>query len=1008
MKYKISIAISLFFTLNIFSQNIDVTEIEINFSDSSNPQNITKGINKIYFSANDGINGNELWVHNVYSNTSKLVKDIAPGSNSGIYTPQFITIGDILYFMPDLYSTGTKLWRSDGTETGTYMLKEISANSPFNTVGNLFVYEEKLIFTASDPINGNEIWISDGTSIGTKILKNINPGLLDSNPSNFTILNGLVYFTASTATNGRELWRTDGTSEGTQLVIDIDAQSTDGIIAGKFIVLNNMLYFFAYTSEYGYEIWRSDGTSSGTQLFKDINPGPENSNGILMTATDNYFVFTLDSYSIGTELWKCDGTLNGTELLKDINPGVSDGIPYDAQFAVLNNNIYFNAINGENNEELWKTDGTSSGTLLVKDINPGSNGSNIEELTATSNYLIFSAFDNSHTYNSLWKSDGTEAGTYELKDTNLSQFSNTKLSFVELNNLVFFPAGYDSLNGTELWVTDGTSTNTRLFLDIFHAYGGMTSFYDTAEFGNKLIFTGNNGKGNEPFITDGTISGTKAIRNIDTDGVISFFSSSGFRSASYTKAGNHVFFRASSPNFGFEIWKTDGTAANTSMVKDIKPGNTSSISEYPLFMELNGIFYFKADDGIHGEELWRSDGTSDGTYMVKDIYPGSGHAFNGQSNIYYNHYEILNEKCFAVLNGYLYFTADDGTGNSIWRTDGTQNGTVKVIVIPNSGPNDSRRVIINSNDQKIFFKTNTNIYGGYNNSLWSSDGTQAGSVLLYQTDMTSPLNFKKTIIHNNNLYFVVYGNNGKALVKSDGTLGGTITIAEGFNYQDTFNSLISCGDYVYFGVGFQGITSRELWRTDGTPSGTIKLGDSEVSGNESFYNCDTCYKNNLIFKKNSYNDDRIFYVNGNSTNTDSYLTTNIMNSEDFGENGYHIYSDFFAFNDKLLFAGAKQYSGNELYSSVFDVPLSTKDIKGENNLGRIMLFPNPADSKVKIKTLDDSVILNLKIYDILGKEIITSNLNFDELDVSHLKEGIYLIKIVTDKLTTTNKLVIKK
>ena len=127
--------------------------------------------------------------------------------------------------------------------------------------------------------------------------------------------------------------------------------------------------------------------------------------------------------------------------------------------------------------------------------------------------------------------------------------------------MAFFGAGYNSSNGNELWTTDGTSANTILFKDIYHRFSGMSNFDDSAELGNQLIFTGNNGNGNEPFITDGTISGSRIIKDINLGAGSSFFTSFGYRSASYTKAGNYVFFRATNGNNGYEIWKTDGTAA---------------------------------------------------------------------------------------------------------------------------------------------------------------------------------------------------------------------------------------------------------------------------------------------------------------------------------------------------------------------------------------------------------------------------------------------------------------
>jgi ELWxxDGT repeat protein len=994
----------ILFSTNLEAQKIDATLLEINFAGDSNPKNITKGTTKIYFSADDGVYGRELWVSNTITNTTNLAKDIYVGSASGLEYSNFATINDQLYFTANDGVNGIELWTSDGTETGTFLIKNINSSGD-SSIGKLKVLNGMIYFSANDNINGQELWISDGTTNGTTLLKDINSGTNSSYPTDFFVFNNNMYFICNNGINGTELWKSDGTNSGTEILKDINPSTNPSINPGNnFIVFNNNFYFFANNGSTGFELWKSDGTTDGTQLLKDINLGPNNSSYTLIaSATSTYFVFGATTASNGNQLWKSDGTPMGTVFLKDV-PTTYSSRNYNSEFITFKNKVYFIADNNIYGNELWGTDGTSEGTKIIKDINVGIASSNISKLTPTANFIIFSATDGVTGFNTLWKSEGTLEGTSQIKEVNLAQSSDTELSFIESNNSIYFQGVLNNLNGIELLKTDGSLNNTILVSDIFHKNGSRVGNRDYTPFNNKLIFAGSDGlHGIEPFITDGTISGTKMIKDINPN-YNSLYNDYDYR-PSFTKAGNNVFFRANDGTSGFELFKTDGTESGTSLLKDIAPGGTSSIGQYTLFMSLNDIVFFRANDQIHGEELWRSDGTAEGTFLLKDIFIGGGHGVSS-SNLFYDHAIAMNENCYAILNGYLYFIGKDNQDSAIWRTDGTTNGTIKVVSIPSSGTYDYRPEIINSANGKIFFKTDINNSSYGNNSLWSTDGTEAGTTLLGSWLITGLGQFNKNIVFNNNLYFTVFSDNGLTLMKSDGTPNGTIALTtENFTNYNIFKFLKSCGNFVYFSTGQSGYSAGlELWKTNGTLAGTT-LVEAPPPGTSSYFaNC-TCIQNNLFFIRKFYSD-KIWYVD-NVLQTSKYFQINILNSNNFS-NFYGV-SDIMNLNDNLLFDGVSQESGNELYYSNTQNLLQTEEFNSKNiQTDKVKIFPNPSNGKINLSISDNSQLINIKIYNVLGANILNViPESADFVDLSKLNSGIYFIKITTENFIETKKIIIK-
>lgn len=1054
LNLKISIFLIFSFNITLSQQLLDATLLEVNFSGDSYPRNLTKTANKIYFSADDGYRGRELWVFDGITNEARIVKDINTGNNSSIsnsFSPSyFITSGenlfftandginglelyfsdgsengtfllkdinsgfnssnienlyvhnDILYFSANDNIHGHELWRSDGTTSGTYMIKDINTGNANSSPTTFFTYNNLLFFRANNGSNGTELWVTDGTSSGTILLKDINPGNQSSSPINFFEFNNYLYFVADNGINGYELWKSDGTEIGTNMLIDINTGSAFGLnFYNNFLIFENHFYFFANNGINGYELWKSDGTSNGTFLLKDINVGPNSSaSDFVGIAANSFFVFRASTNATGNELWVSDGTTEGTSLLKDIYVGIQSSLS-EPEFTTFNNEVYFKANNSINGEELWKTNGTVSGTEMLKDIFPGQSPSNIKQLTKLNNNLIFSARNENN--NKLWKTDGTNTGTIELKDINLNQTSNSELKFLEFNGKVYFAGGINSLNGNELWETDGTDENTKIVYDIYKKWGVITSGQsDFTKFNNKIIFAGDNGlSGVEPFISDGTIAGTKIIKDIRPGFSNSMWNSQDNRPF-FTQAGDYVFFRASNGS-GYEIFRTDGTEEGTFMVKDIAPGNASSINDYPTFFGHNGIFYFKANDQVHGDELWRSDGTTEGTFMLKDILPGNlgGIYF---SNFFDNHYNVVNRKCFAPIGQYLYFMAKDEQGNGLWRTDGSTNGTTKILAIPSSGSFDNP-VIIGSNGNKIYYITNINNDSYGNNSLWVTDGTQAGTLFI-GTYYNSQQMFKKSTNLDNYFYFTVH--NGANLMKTDGTLAGTSQVTS-FNYPvfNRFNFLEKCGNYIYFLVDSYGSPfGRELWRTNGTLDNTILIEGFEFGNPNFIANC-TCINDHLFYTKD-YSPNSVFYIS-NDNIIPTQLQINIVNAPNFEQEQYEGISTqgLLNLNNNILFVGGTSASGGELYFSELGNLLSIISQNPVTISNDIIIYPNPSKGVFYIKPNTETKIENIQIVDLNGKTVNYRFFENEYMDCSNLSKGIYILKIITKEKTYNKKIIIE-
>ncbi|HKR05814.1 MAG TPA: ELWxxDGT repeat protein [Bacteroidia bacterium] len=429
---------------------------------------------------------------------------------------------------------------------------------------------------------------------------------------------------------------------------------------------NNQLYFIAYDANYDCGLWKSDGTDSGTVLVKDFTPGIDTCSGpFSMRIANNKLFITALSLTAGVELWISDGTTAGTVLLSDIRPGIQSSIPRN--FATVGNELFFTADDMIHGREIWKSDGTNAGTVLVKDIIPGPPYSTGQgHLTPFNNYLVFTN-DMQNGFCSysdkLWISDGTDPGTHIIRDIDSVACTSNVSAIDVLDSVIYFRA--DSAGNYKLlWKSDGTAAGTQLFKKFSDSIPNSFANIYPVLFKDTLYFSTSwspwvNGVGHLGSriwkSNDGTGAGTSILSEALHNGLICDVSA-------LIPATDYAYFMATFHSAAtifqrlYELWKTDGTTAGTTLVKSFGDSTMNILGI------IDDIIYLGVDDSTispqgysFGTELWQSDGTAGGTFKIADIYPG--HKGSSPSRL-------------IKAGGVIFFSATDSIhGTELWRLD---------------------------------------------------------------------------------------------------------------------------------------------------------------------------------------------------------------------------------------------------------------------------------------------------------------------------------------------------
>lgn len=828
-----------------------------------------------------------------------LVKDMntqpaSPSPDPTLFS-QFVTIGAVTYFVAQDATNGTELWRTDGTPTGTFLVKDIwpgsgSGLSSSNAV--LTRVDERLFFLANDGAVGEELWVSDGTAAGTWLVRDLTPEQETSSLSNFMGVQTTLFFIKSNTDGRYELWRSDGTAAETRRTIVFPLSLVPYPIAG-----NGEIFFITSDDDARQaQVWRSDGTDAGTevvasythtneygsvnllavigdtlffQVVAELQPGEKTFQlwtlapdaaaptlvldgqpgkiGDAAVAAEKLFFKRAQDGDDSPTLWVSDGTPGGSSLLAQ---GVGDGALFGGS-----ERFFFVRSNGQQDElwtsdgtvahtvrlhtlsaqseirrmqsfqgqhffiestattgQLWRTDGTAAGTRLVRAFDQP-----LRDMTSTGQALIFVDI-----YQRVWSSDGTASGTRLVKDFGAPASANPDM-LVNATTRLFFTAD-DGRTGREVWVSDGTAGQTQLTEDLTPG-ASSSELHLLTTLGNDLIFTTGETTTLSLWRSTGSTSRPRLIMRAARLNPLS--SSPWDPFAEVITINNRLFFSASTPDGTVALWGSDGSAAGTTMLRDAAPAalDVAASSDVPArgfyateLTNLNGslFFYGYAMDGTSPDRaqagLWRSDGTPGGTVLVRPLAVRVADMIATDTTLFFH----------------------DVISKTLWRSDGTATGTVEIKQFQGFLSNLTRV------GSRLFFVEEEIVYSPDGGDIalgqdivirvWTSDGTDAGTQLLVESPVLynrRDAYFPELAAVEQMLFFTWKdADHGRELWSSDGTLAGTRLVKDmrpgpGDSH---LSSLRAIGTRLVFGAN-DGQNGHEVWRSDGTTAGTVLMAD---------------------------------------------------------------------------------------------------------------------------------------------------------------------------------------
>lgn len=604
------------------------------------------------------------------------VRDInaQPGAPVGLHVPTGArggAAGDKFYFPMQSPATGIELWKTDGTAAGTAPAPETDAGSPspfsFNSVvtmgGDLF-------FVAENAAMGNEVHVLRGESGRVEVLKDVTPGGAHTLRVLMAATEDQLFYRHEPDDFTTELWVSDGTGTGTRLVRMFDLYDTERSGEEKRIVPpgnyiremhpgDELLYFYMARYYGPGAIWATDGTASGTRtVVENLDSGLFfRTNQITVMGDDGFYFLTENGEAV---LYHSSNGGPGERLMQPTFEG--EPIYYLDIVETGDTVFYFADASNPTDRRVWRSDGTTSGTVPIA--GQGVRGDGGRYPTAIIGDTLYYI--------------GSEAGFPLVRVTPDAEEAEVLLS-VGLDSLDEVIRGIEAIDNRWLALISGVSrggenmhvydTLTDEFHRVFDPYQGYDYWVDyLGTRGSDIYYTVS--KSTPPYYAGAVRRPMEVWRLSAPDRSLELL---------HTNEGNtqdsapfHLFpfqdalyFWANDGVNGRQVWKSEGTGESTrpfAVVQD------PTIDVYiPGFVSTSERFFFTGRIAPFESTIWSSDGTTSGTIYLTGA-PGS--------------IETGIMEALGVIEDQAYFIryADGERGPAILRSDGTTSGTVKLVM----------------------------------------------------------------------------------------------------------------------------------------------------------------------------------------------------------------------------------------------------------------------------------------------------------------------------------------